>query len=152
MGPKREAGVSESADPWGERRAGAVACRLLQPSARERQGGNGRAVGWSSVLTCTQPLRRPWRLYRGHAALSGNRERLQDKHREKDAWVRGPGSNAACIPVHRFRLWEAPGGHGPRDELCWLRSAPRGRYLTLWRSPFPMSGSGRSNRARVQHM
>lgn len=62
------------------------------------------------VLTCTQPLHRLWLLYRGHAALSGNRERLQRKHRKKEGWVRGSwqscGTAASTLESDLGRLSE----------------------------------------------
>lgn len=76
------------------------------------------------VLTCTRPLHRPWQLYRGHAALSDNRERLQGKHREKGM---GMGQQAAMWHYFQYTeisLLEEQRGHEPRYELYWLRSAP----------------------------
>lgn len=68
------------------RQPGAMVHRFLHPAP-----GRGREAmtGSGLVLTCTRPLHRLWRLYRGHAALSGNRERLQRKHRETGEWARG---------------------------------------------------------------
>ena len=48
--------------------------------------GEEAGTGRGAALTCTQPPRQLWQLCRGHAASSGNRERLQSKHRETDAW------------------------------------------------------------------
>lgn len=76
--PRERLGVAISLS-MGARQAGDLVQMCLQPSpeARRERRGSG-----STVLTCTQPLHRPWQLCRGHAALSGNREKLQRKHRD----------------------------------------------------------------------
>lgn len=84
-GPKGEAHPCQEGS-W------AVVLRFLQPSTG-RQGGEG---GWWPVLTCTRPLRRPWRSYRGLVASSGNRERLRRKHSEREL---GAGSPQQCGPA-----------------------------------------------------